>query len=159
MYLFHFPLEKTMIISVYLQIVGCLINLINKKGYENEDDGSILLACDTILNVLLKREQIQFPLDDPIFVKLLEALPYWTEDSDDQQRIMMASSICSLILGATSEAALLNHPDFDIGKLSSLSKLIKRSLTLCGQVASMNTLTLYHVYDVIDCVLCLIVAL
>nr|GMD47403.1 neurochondrin isoform X1 [Ipomoea batatas] len=114
-------------------IVGCLINLINKKGYENEDDGSILLACDTILNVLLKREQIQFPLDDPIFVKLLEALSYWTEDSDDQQRIMMASSICSLILGATSEAALLNHPDFDIGKLSSLSKLIKRSLTLCGQ--------------------------
>nr|GMD42589.1 neurochondrin isoform X1 [Ipomoea batatas] len=116
-----------------MQIVGCLINLINKKGYENEDDGSILLACDTILNVLLKREQIQFPLDDPIFVKLLEALPYWTEDSDDQQRIMMASSICSLILGATSEAALLNHPDFEIGKLSSLSKLIKRSLTLCGQ--------------------------
>lgn len=54
MYLFHFPLEKIMTISVYLQIVGCLINLINKKGYENEDDGSILLACDTILNVLLK---------------------------------------------------------------------------------------------------------
>ncbi|XP_019173994.1 PREDICTED: neurochondrin isoform X1 [Ipomoea nil] len=119
--------------GAFRSIVGCLIILVNKKGYENEDDGSILLACDTILNVLLKREQIQFSLDDPSFVKLLEALSYWTEDSDDQQRIMMASSICSLILGATSEAALLNHPEFDIGKLSSLSKLIKRSLTLCGQ--------------------------
>lgn len=72
---------------------------------------------------------------------------------------MMASSICSLILGATSEAALLNHPDFDIGKLNSLSKLIKRSLTLCGQVASVNTLIICHASDVIDCVLCLIVSL
>nr|GMC95654.1 neurochondrin isoform X1 [Ipomoea batatas] len=38
--------------GAFRSIVGCLINLINKKGYENEDDGSILLACDTILNVV-----------------------------------------------------------------------------------------------------------
>ncbi|CAH9143271.1 unnamed protein product [Cuscuta epithymum] len=113
-------------------IVGCIVDFIN-NGDKNENDDSILLACDTILNFLLKREQFQFPLHDPIFVKLLGVLSRWAEDMDDCPKILLASSICSLILSATCEAALVNHSNFDSGKLISLSKLIKRSLTLCGQ--------------------------
>ncbi|PHT36769.1 hypothetical protein CQW23_24469 [Capsicum baccatum] len=52
---------------------------------------------------------------------------------DDVSIIMMASSICSLILDLTSEEALLNHPDFISGNISSLSKLIERSFGMCGQ--------------------------
>ncbi|KAM3339965.1 hypothetical protein P3S68_029835 [Capsicum galapagoense] len=114
-------------------VVGYLIALIEQNNYTSEDNGSIFLACDTILNLLLKREQIKFPLDDPSFIRLLVALSHWAESMDDVSIIMMASSICSLILELTSEEALLNHPDFISGNISSLSKLIERSFGMCGQ--------------------------
>ncbi|XP_050943540.1 uncharacterized protein LOC103502414 isoform X2 [Cucumis melo] len=36
------------------EVVKCLINLIHKHGGWIDNDGSIFLPCDTILNVLLK---------------------------------------------------------------------------------------------------------
>ncbi|KAM3288109.1 hypothetical protein P3S67_021539 [Capsicum chacoense] len=119
--------------GAFREVVGYLIALIEQNNYTSEDNGSIFLACDTILNLLLKREQIKFPLDDPSFIRLLVALSHWAESMDDVSIIMMASSICSLILDLTSEEALLNHPDFISGNISSLSKLIERSFGMCGQ--------------------------
>ncbi|MCI25790.1 neuroguidin-like, partial [Trifolium medium] len=49
------------------------------------------------------------------------------------QSIMMASSICALIFDYTSEEALLNHPDFNHGTLSSLYQLIARCLASSEQ--------------------------
>lgn len=86
-----------------LQVVGCLIALIEQNNYTSKDNGSIFLACDTVLNLLLKvvpaqqhliwwisyvcmmlltmlpsqREQIKFPSDDPSFIRLLVALSHW----------------------------------------------------------------------------------
>ncbi|GLT76142.1 hypothetical protein SLA2020_478180 [Shorea laevis] len=119
----------------YKAVVDCLIKLIgqNKHEVEIEDDGSIFLACDTILNFLLKREQFQFPEDESTFYNLLKALVLWTGDTNDPSVIMMASSICTLILDFTSEDALLNHPNFDSNCLISLSQLIARSLASWGQ--------------------------
>ncbi|XP_060211625.1 uncharacterized protein LOC132639160 [Lycium barbarum] len=114
--------------GAYGEVVGCLIALIDQNNY-----GSIFLACDTILNLLLKREQIKFPSDDPIFIRLLVALSHWAEGTDDASIIMMASSICSLILDLTSEEALPTHPDFSSGTTVTLSKLIARSFAMCGQ--------------------------
>ncbi|PHU06846.1 hypothetical protein BC332_23335 [Capsicum chinense] len=119
--------------GAFREVVGYLIALIEQNNYTSEDNGSIFLACDTILNLLLKRGQIKFPLDDPSFIRLLAALSHWPEGMDDVSIIMMASSICSLILDLTSEEALLNHPDFTSGNISSLSKLIERSFGMCGQ--------------------------
>lgn len=48
--------------------------------------------------------------------------------------MMMASSICALIFDYTSEEALLNHPDFNYGTLSSLYQLIARCLASSEQV-------------------------
>ncbi|CAI9771476.1 unnamed protein product [Fraxinus pennsylvanica] len=112
-------------------VAGCLICLIESNSNGDEDGGTIFLACDTILNFLLKREQIPFSLDDPSFVKLLQALSHLTEKKNDPSSIMMASSICALILGLTSEEALLHHPDFDNDSLISLSQLMKKSLVIC----------------------------
>ncbi|CAA2954494.1 neurochondrin isoform X1 [Olea europaea subsp. europaea] len=114
-------------------VAGCLICLIESNSNGDEDGGTVFLACDTILNFLLKREQICFPLDDPSFIKLLQALSHLTEKKNDPSSIMMASSICALILGSTSEEALLCHPDFDIDSLISLSQLVKKSLAICSQ--------------------------
>lgn len=58
----------------------------------------------------------------------------YAEKKNDPSSIMMASSICALILGSTSEEALLCHPDFDIDSLISLSQLMKKSLAICSQV-------------------------
>ncbi|KAI3467982.1 hypothetical protein Pfo_024645 [Paulownia fortunei] len=114
-------------------VVGCLISLINSSSSRIEDGSTIFLACDTILNFLLKREQVRFSLDNPSSVKLLQALSRWTEEAIDPFVIMMASSICSLILDSTSEEALLRHPDFNTNNLIALSQLMKRSLISCGQ--------------------------
>ncbi|XP_055820220.1 uncharacterized protein LOC129889101 isoform X2 [Solanum dulcamara] len=119
--------------GAFREVVGCLIALIDQNNFTSEDNGSIFLACDTILNLLLKREQIKFPSDDPSFIKLLVALSHWAEGMDDASVIMMAASICSLILDLTSEEALLNNPDFTSGDIGNLSKLIRRSFVMCGQ--------------------------
>ncbi|KAL7187310.1 hypothetical protein ACSBR1_037385 [Camellia fascicularis] len=119
--------------GAYKAVVECLIKLIGPDGRTNDENGSIFLACDTIMNLLLKRDQIRVQLDDAYFVRLLRALAYWTGDTDDLSVIMMASSICTLIFDSTSEEALLQHPSFDRSDLISLSQLIVRSLAICGQ--------------------------
>ncbi|KAK4388628.1 hypothetical protein Sango_2199800, partial [Sesamum angolense] len=115
-------------------VVGCLVSLIDSSRSRIEDNSTIFLACDTILNFLLKREQVWFSLDNISSVKLLQALAHWTEDTLDQFAIMMASSICSVILDSTSEESLLCHPDFNTEDLIALSKLMKRSLETCCQL-------------------------
>ncbi|KAL3650675.1 hypothetical protein CASFOL_007078 [Castilleja foliolosa] len=114
-------------------VVGCLISLIHSSGSKTENGSTIFLACDTILNLLLKREQARFSLDNPSTIKLLQALPSWTEEESNPSVIMMASSICSLILDSTCEEALLRRPDFNTADLIALSRLMKRSLVTSGQ--------------------------
>ncbi|KAL0394305.1 UNVERIFIED_CONTAM: hypothetical protein Slati_4396700 [Sesamum latifolium] len=115
-------------------VVGCLVSLIDSSRSRIEHNSTIFLACDTILNFLLKREQVWFSLDNISTVKLLQALAHWTEDTQDQFVIMMASSICSVILDSTSEESLLCHPEFNTKDLIALAKLVKRSLETCCQV-------------------------
>ncbi|XP_057466915.1 uncharacterized protein LOC130756420 isoform X3 [Actinidia eriantha] len=65
--------------GAYKAVVACLITSIGPDGCMVDDNGSIFLACDTVVNLLLKREEIQVPLDDAYFVRLLGALTYWTD--------------------------------------------------------------------------------
>ncbi|KAE8732809.1 hypothetical protein F3Y22_tig00001728pilonHSYRG00062 [Hibiscus syriacus] len=85
------------------------------------------------MNFLLKSEQFPFPEDESIFFNLLKALALWTEKTNDQSVVMMASSICSLIFNLTSENDLLNHAGFSSSCLDSLSRLVARSLASWGQ--------------------------
>ncbi|KAJ0030427.1 hypothetical protein Pint_12463 [Pistacia integerrima] len=132
----------------YKAVVECLIKLIGPGCNEVENNSCIFLACDTILNLLLK-EQVQFPVDESM-LHLLKALAYRTDkeriqgdgccgpvmllnNTDDTSVIMMASSICALIFDMTSEEALVKNPNFDNNSLNSLSRLIARSLASWGQ--------------------------
>ncbi|KAL6534128.1 hypothetical protein OROHE_013961 [Orobanche hederae] len=117
-------------------VVGCLYSLIHPSGSRTSrtgDGSTIFLACDTILNFLLKRDKVHFSWDNPSIIKLLQALSCWTEETNETSVIMMASSICSLILDSTSEEALLRHPDFNADNLIALSQLMKRGLITSGQ--------------------------
>ncbi|XP_073133310.1 uncharacterized protein [Henckelia pumila] len=114
--------------GAFRPVIGHLISLIDSCSCNIEDDRTIFLACDTILNFLLKRKELDCSLDDPSYVQLLLALSHWTENMTDPSAMMMASTICALILDSTSEEALLQHPNFSIDNLISLSLLMKRSL-------------------------------
>ncbi|XP_073055242.1 uncharacterized protein [Primulina eburnea] len=124
--------------GAFRPVFGHLISLIDSSSCKIEDDGTILLACDTIMNFLLKRKELHCSLDDPSYVKLLLALSHWTENMKDPSSIMMASTICALILDSTSEEALLQHTNFNIDNLISLSLLMKRSLATTDPVTSMD---------------------
>ncbi|CAB4266821.1 unnamed protein product [Prunus armeniaca] len=117
----------------HISVVDCFVKLIGPHGYMVKDNGCIFLACDTMLNLLLKKEQLRIPLDDSTLVNLLKAFAFWTEGINDPSTIMMASSICALLFDFTSEKALLKHPNFDDSTLDSLSRLIARSLASWGQ--------------------------
>ncbi|CAA6670218.1 unnamed protein product [Spirodela intermedia] len=95
-----------------------------------DDDGTMFLACDAIMNVLLNREKIQSQLDGSHFVCVLQPLASWAEaNNEDGSVVMMASSICSLVLDLTSEEALLAQRHVDRASLERLSQLVARSLS------------------------------
>lgn len=114
-------------------VLDCFSKLIGSSGYMVEDDGCVFLACDTIMNLLLKKDKVRLMLHESAFVDLLKALAYWSENTDDISSMMMASSICALIFDYTSEEALLNLPNFNHGTLSSLYQLIARCLASSEQ--------------------------
>ncbi|KAI4337280.1 hypothetical protein L6164_015716 [Bauhinia variegata] len=121
-------------------VLDCLSKLIGSNGHMVEDKGCIFLACDTTLNLLLKKDKVDLMLNESAFVDLLKALAYWSvteicsaQNIGDSSSMMMASSICALIFDFTSEEALLNHPNFDRGTLSNLYLLIARSLASYAQ--------------------------
>ncbi|KAI3908430.1 hypothetical protein MKW92_001016, partial [Papaver armeniacum] len=113
-------------------VMECLVKLIglNNTGM---DSSTIFMACDTIMNLLLRREDIRVQFDGSIQIHLLTALASWTENINDQSIIMMASTLCSLIFDSTSEEALVNHPNVGHIILNKLSQLIVRSLVTYGQ--------------------------
>lgn len=121
---------KVLASSKGLDIVAdCLCKLIKLHSQDAGDSGTIFLACDTLMNFLLKKEEISSQLDESNVVHLLTEIAHWTEFTTEPSVVMMASSICTLIFDSTSEDALLNHPDFKLSTLDRLSRLITRSLT------------------------------
>ncbi|XP_010432777.1 PREDICTED: neurochondrin-like [Camelina sativa] len=120
----------------YIAVVECLIKLIERCGESTDEDGSIFLACDTVMNILLKREEISLTPEISTFSRLLKALACWADRTNDPSVVMMAASICSLIFEFTSEEALLKQPNFNGSSLDSLARLIARSLSSWGQDTS-----------------------
>ncbi|XP_065851150.1 uncharacterized protein [Euphorbia lathyris] len=120
----------------YQAVFRYLIKVVGPSRCTGDDNSSIFLACDTVMNLLLKKEQALFSVDEETVVDLLIALGYWAENTDDASDIMMASSICALLFDSTSEEALLNHPNFSINSLGSLSQLMARSFAFPKQETS-----------------------
>ncbi|XP_076944552.1 uncharacterized protein LOC143615272 isoform X2 [Bidens hawaiensis] len=119
--------------GAYKAVVECLIKLLSEDTGTMEDNGPIFLACDIILNLLLKKEHIRVPLDGSCFIRLLGAMSSWADDAVDWSCIMMASSICSLILDSTSETILQSNPHFNNDNFIGLCRLMKRSLSTFGK--------------------------
>ncbi|WZZ56624.1 hypothetical protein YC2023_056731 [Brassica napus] len=92
-----------------------------------EDNGSIFLACDTIMNILLRMKQISFSLEWSTFSSLLKVLVYWTSGANDPSVVIMAASICSLIFDFTSE---------DRGSLGSLAQFIAKNVSSSDHATS-----------------------
>ncbi|PKA47464.1 hypothetical protein AXF42_Ash020193 [Apostasia shenzhenica] len=110
-------------------VIECLVKLLRESRTSVEHSGIIFLACDTILNILLNRKELEGQIEGSQFVRLLQELCFWAESSSDPSVIMMAATICSVVFDLTSEENLLNHPEFHHGALESLTQLIVRSLS------------------------------
>lgn len=110
-------------------IVECLLKMIGNDGAMVENYGTIFLACETILNILLKEKELQVHLEEFQLVHFLQALAVWTEKNNDPTTIMMASCICALIFDLTSEESLLSRSNLDRRTLESLSQLIAKSFS------------------------------
>nr|CAB3451378.1 unnamed protein product [Digitaria exilis] len=85
-------------------VIDCLVKMTEQDGIDN---GSMFLACDTIINFMSNRKSVHIPVDS-CFIRLLKALVTWAD--------------------LTSEEFLLSRSDFDTKTLGSLSELILRSL-------------------------------
>ncbi|XP_078438235.1 neurochondrin family protein isoform X2 [Wolffia australiana] len=99
-----------------------------RKQDTGEDDGIVLLGCDTLMNILLNREKIRHHVDASHFALLLRPLVLWAECEADRSMMMMASSICSLVFDLTSEEALLDDGHIDSSLIQRLSLLFSSSL-------------------------------
>ncbi|KAL9236540.1 hypothetical protein vseg_011196 [Gypsophila vaccaria] len=119
--------------GAYRTVIECFVRLVGQDPHLVEDKGCIYLACDTIMNLLLKREHVKIQLDESAFVHVLIALANWTEGTCESSIIMMASSICSLIFEDMSQQTLLQYPDINLYILRKLSQLIARSLSICEE--------------------------
>ncbi|XP_039120804.1 neurochondrin isoform X1 [Dioscorea cayenensis subsp. rotundata] len=109
-------------------VIECLVKMILQHGASVEDTDLALLACETIINFLIKRKDLAIKLGGSQLVHLLRALALWTEGWNDPSIVMMAAGICTLAFDSTSEGFLLKYPDFDSNILESLAQLIARSL-------------------------------
>eukprot|EP01018_Ginkgo_biloba_P002063 Gb_26598 [translate_table: standard] len=117
------------------QVVECLSRLL--QDISQEISGIVLLACDTIMNILLKRDEMQPQLNAIDFIPVLPALAAWAGEQNSSMVLAMASSICTLVLDLTSEESLLKlmepHPE----SLNIFSNLIIKTLELCQQGESL----------------------
>lgn len=137
---------KTLVSSGGLAaVVQCLVDLIHKNGGWIDNDGSIFLACDTILNVLLKKELAGLLCGESSFIHLLEAIANSTEDANESSVMMMAASICALIFDFTSEKALLSNPIFADKSLDKLCRLFSRIFALSQQDDEMAQMDLLEI--------------
>ncbi|VFQ66784.1 unnamed protein product [Cuscuta campestris] len=130
-------------------VVDCLVKLVSQDADTREDSSGIFLACDTVLNLLTKRQELQLSLDVSSFVHLLKALTYWAENSHDLSVIMMASSISSLVFDHTSEDALLNY-GLDRATCNRVYRLIARSLASVRQDKPSDVQSEMDLYEIIE---------
>ncbi|PKI49012.1 hypothetical protein CRG98_030599 [Punica granatum] len=129
-------------------IVQCLVKLVGQNAL-TDSSGGIFLACDTVLNLLIKREELQLSMDASLYIDLLKALTYWAENACDLSVTMMASSVCSLILDYTSEEALLKS-ELDRATCNRLYCLVARSLTSVRQDVSDDAQSEMDLYEIIS---------
>ncbi|WVZ73289.1 hypothetical protein U9M48_021615 [Paspalum notatum var. saurae] len=111
---------------VNFDVTDCLVKMTEQDGI-TIDNGSMFLACDTIINLMSNRKSAHIPVDSS-FIHLLKALVKWAGTTDASSVTMTASCLCAMLLDFTSEEFLLSCPEFDAKNLGSLSELIVRSL-------------------------------
>lgn len=107
-------------------VIDCLVKM-TEQGGTMIDNGSMFLACDTIINFMSNMKSVHIPVDY-CFIRLLKALVTWAGTTDASSVTMTASCLCVMLLDMTSEEFLLSCSHFDANILGSLSEIIIRSL-------------------------------
>ncbi|XP_049933380.1 uncharacterized protein LOC116253108 isoform X2 [Nymphaea colorata] len=126
---------KTLLISgAHKLVIKFLVDFIRQNNQLDVDKiGTLFFACETVINILVKVDDIQILVDVVDLVPLLQAFAALSGNKDgDSSIIMMASSICILVLGITSEDAL-TRLGIDEFVYDRVCQLILWSLEMCRQ--------------------------
>lgn len=103
------------------------------EDISQEAVGTILLTCDIIMNILLKRDEMRVKVRVVDFLPVLPVLAAWAAKGNDSMAIAMSSTISTLVLDLSSEDLLSQIPEFQTECLSKASALIIQCLELCQQ--------------------------
>jgi hypothetical protein len=103
------------------------------EDISQEAVGTILLTCDIIMNILLKRDEMRVKVRVVDFLPVLPVLAAWAAKGNDSMAIAMSSTISTLVLDLSSEDLLSQIPEFQTECLSKASTLIIQCLELCQQ--------------------------
>ncbi|XP_049933382.1 uncharacterized protein LOC116253108 isoform X4 [Nymphaea colorata] len=128
---------KTLLISgAHKLVIKFLVDFIRQNNQLDVDKiGTLFFACETVINILVKVDDIQILVDVVDLVPLLQAFAALSVSGNkdgDSSIIMMASSICILVLGITSEDAL-TRLGIDEFVYDRVCQLILWSLEMCRQ--------------------------
>lgn len=110
------------------------------EDISQETVGTILLTCDIIMNILLKRDEMQVKVRVVDFLPVLPVLAAWAAKGNDSMAIAMSSTISTLVLDMSSEDSLAQIPEFQTESLSKASELIIQCLELCQQAEKSEAL-------------------
>ncbi|CAN6459371.1 unnamed protein product [Victoria cruziana] len=115
-------------------VIKFLLDFVRQNSRLDVDKiGTLFFACETVLNILVKVDDLQVLVNAVDFVPLLQEFAALAGNKNGESSvIMISSSICILVLGLTSEDALLR---LGIDKLiyDRVCQLILRSLDICRQ--------------------------
>lgn len=103
------------------------------EDMSEETVGTVLLTCDIIMNILLKRDEVQVELRVVDFLPVLPVLAAWAAKGNDSMVIAMSSTISTLVLDLSSEDLLSQIPEFKTESLIKASELIIQCVELCQQ--------------------------
>jgi hypothetical protein len=97
-----------------------------------EARASIVDACDTLLNLLIKRKDgLGGAIKVTDFVDALPPLATWAVQGMQVMECALAASLCTLILGLTSEGPLAQYPGFGPAGLHAVFTLVLMNLERC----------------------------
>lgn len=109
------------------------------EDISQETVSTILLTCDIIMNILLKRDEMRVKVRVVDFLPVLPVLTGWAAKGNDAMVIAMSSTICTLVLDLSSEGSLSQIPEFQTESLSKAAELIIQCLELCQQAEKSET--------------------
>ncbi|XP_044421408.1 uncharacterized protein [Triticum aestivum] len=130
----------------YKAVIDCLIKMTEENGMMI-DDGSMFLACDTIINIMSNRKNYPIQME-PCFIRLLQALITWAVSvANPCDHEVMGLSPVNSLLQKCRERLRTKDPKWSdpspdptqVGGTTDASSVIMTASSLCTMVMELTS--------------------